>query len=280
MSSFRIGARVAFRLAAAVLILPAAGSAQAAERPWSLPPGSVTQAQPAPPEWLRPLPRDEAARQRVAAGRLVFRFPGLLGGEAGRAGLSCESCHPSGHVHGGFFIPGLSGRPGTIDLTSSAFYRPERDNGAFDPVAIPSLRGVASRRVFFRDRRATSLSAAAASVIEDEFGGSPPPLAIQAALLAYLRQLDRTDRGIAAPDWGALGSRALASLIESRDGPAATLLAEATRHEAGRFHAAATGDADRDHQRRRGLTLGRLAEAARQGDWAAAQRWAGEAGWR
>ena len=56
----------------------------------------------------------------VAFGRLAFRSPDILGGTARKAGLSCQACHANGFATHAFFIPGLSDRPGRIDVTNAA----------------------------------------------------------------------------------------------------------------------------------------------------------------
>src|SRR3546814_2043723 len=56
----------------------------------------------APPECLA-VPVDGAAARQVEAGRLLFRSPLLLGGQAARHGLTCQTCHVNGHDNPQFF---------------------------------------------------------------------------------------------------------------------------------------------------------------------------------
>ena len=46
----------------------------------------------------------------------VFRTPELLGGQAARVGLSCDACHINGRNNPTFYIDGVSGLPGTVDV--------------------------------------------------------------------------------------------------------------------------------------------------------------------
>jgi len=71
-----------------------------------------------PPECFR-VPGDPKARRSTEIGRLSFRAPLLLGGQAARVGLSCSSCHRNGRGNPDFHFPGISGAPGTADVTAS-----------------------------------------------------------------------------------------------------------------------------------------------------------------
>ena len=73
-----------------------------------------------PAECLRPT-QDRDQTWRIEVGRAAFRSPLLLGGQASRAGLSCESCHLAGRDNPRFHFAGLSGAPGTADVTASLF---------------------------------------------------------------------------------------------------------------------------------------------------------------
>ncbi|MDB5426011.1 MAG: hypothetical protein JWQ29_3427, partial [Phenylobacterium sp.] len=85
----------------------------------------------APSECLQ-RPRDPATALSVEVGRAAFRTPVVLGGQAARAGLSCESCHRAGRSNPDFQFPGISGAPGTADVTSSLFST-HRGNRLDDP---------------------------------------------------------------------------------------------------------------------------------------------------
>src|SRR5689334_1673565 len=87
---------------------------------------------------LEPPKENNDERFRLALGRIAFESPALLGGAAARMGLSCSSCHKNGRDNPDFFVEGVSGTPGTADVTSSLFSK-VRGNGAFDPKIIPDL---------------------------------------------------------------------------------------------------------------------------------------------
>ncbi|MCR5878641.1 M48 family metallopeptidase [Phenylobacterium sp. J367] len=91
-----------------------------------------------PVECLRPPAGLEDALS-VEIGRAAFRSPLVLGGQAARAGLSCESCHRNGRGNPDFLFPGASGPPGTADVTLSLFSS-RRGNGVHDPEPIPRPR--------------------------------------------------------------------------------------------------------------------------------------------
>jgi hypothetical protein len=129
-------------------------------------------------------PADPAAARSVEIGRAAFRTPVLLGGQAARAGLSCESCHRSGRGNPDFQFPGASGEPGTADVTLSLFSS-HRGNGVHDPKPIPDLSGP-------RDRlkvASPDLPRFIRGLIVEEFDGHEPPPAVPAGLADYVRAL-------------------------------------------------------------------------------------------
>ena len=137
-----------------------------------------------PTECLR-RPADPAAARSMEIGRAAFRTPVLLGGQAARAGLSCESCHRAGRSNPDFQFPGASGAPGTADVTLSLFSS-RRGNGVHDPRPIPDLSGPRARlKVASAD-----LPAFIRGLIVEEFDGREPPPAVLAGLADYVRALD------------------------------------------------------------------------------------------
>lgn len=124
---------------------------------------------------------------RLTLGRLAFESPALLGGAAGRMGLSCASCHLNGRDNPSFFVEGVSGAPGTADVTSNLFSK-VRGNGAFDPVPIPDL--AARNGTQMKDRTSEAFRAKIHGLAVEEFDGQEPPTAVFDALLAYLDSLD------------------------------------------------------------------------------------------
>lgn len=133
---------------------------------------------------------DPARDTAVEVGRAAFRTPLVLGGQAGRAGVACETCHRSGRDNPDFLFPGVSGAPGTADVTSSLFST-HRGNGVFDPKPIPDLS---------KPKPALTISQTTASgnalepfihgLITEEFDGPEPTSATLAGLAAYVRALD------------------------------------------------------------------------------------------
>ncbi len=137
-----------------------------------------------PAECLRP-PADPDARLAVEVGRAAFRTPVLLGGQAARAGLTCEACHRGGRDNPDFQFPGASGDPGTADVTLSLFSS-HRGNGVHDPKPIPDLAGPRDRLKVAPD----DLPKFIHGLITQEFDGPEPPPAVLTGLAAYVRALD------------------------------------------------------------------------------------------
>ena len=132
------------------------------------------------------LPAAAIGDQAVEIGRAAFRSPLLLGGQASRAGLSCNACHRQGRGNPDFSFPGLSGAPGTADVTSSLFSS-HRGDGIANPVPIPDLS--AATHKISRDRASPALADFINGLVVDEFDGAPPPAAVRAGLAAYVRAL-------------------------------------------------------------------------------------------
>ena len=122
-------------------------------------------------------------------GDLLFHSPYILGGEARRAGLSCQVCHPNGATNTTLVIEGVSDRPGNVDLTT-AHFRAGADNRIADAVNTPSLRGVRFTGPYGRDGRTASLSEFVRDVVTNEFGGAPLPAAQLSALVRYVQDID------------------------------------------------------------------------------------------
>lgn len=137
----------------------------------------------APTECLR-LPDDPARVRSIEIGRAAFRDPLLLGGQAARAGLSCESCHAGGRDNPDFRFPGLSGAPGTADVSTSLFSR-VRGNAVFDPQPIPDLAG--PRAALKTPPEA--LPAFIRGLVVEEFDGADPPEAVLRGLADYTAAL-------------------------------------------------------------------------------------------
>ena len=151
----------------------------------------------APPECLRKARTAEEART-VAIGRTAFRTPMLLGGQAARVGLSCATCHVNGRGNPHFLFPGLSGPPGTADVTSSLMSS-HRGDGVFNPKPIPDLAGPPGHLKVSRTEPG-KLEAFIHGLVTEEFDGPEPSPEVLAGLAAYVRALETAacPRGAAA----------------------------------------------------------------------------------
>lgn len=141
-----------------------------------------------PTECLKPI-SDPALALKVEVGRAAFRTPVLLGGQAGRAGVMCETCHKGGRTNPDFLFPGISGAPGTADVTN-ALFSTHRDNGIFDPKPIPDLSGSKGLLKVDQDPAAKKLEPFIHGQITEEFDGPEPPPAVLQGLAAYVRALN------------------------------------------------------------------------------------------
>ena len=184
------------------------------------------------------IPHDPDGRRLFEIGRAAFRAPLLLGGQAARAGLRCESCHSNGRRNPAFRFPGLSGDPGTADVTSSLMSS-HRGDATFDPRPIPDLGlpGKVSRAV-----GDPALERFIHGLIVEEFDGAEPPPSVLAGLGAYVRAVGQGSCGRGGREAvtldGAAGdvARALAAArfaTDAGDSPAARLLVSAARSALG-----------------------------------------------
>ncbi|MFN3958785.1 MAG: hypothetical protein ACK4NP_02605 [Parvularculaceae bacterium] len=128
-------------------------------------------------------PDEKEARYKVDIGRVAFRSPFLLGGQAARGRLSCSACHVNGRGNRDFFIDGLSTEPGTADVTSSIFSA-VREDGLLNARPIPDLLDLAMRA-----ERAHGVDKFIEGVVVDEFQGRPPPREVIDGLVAYVSSL-------------------------------------------------------------------------------------------
>ena len=125
----------------------------------------------------------------ISLGDLAFNSPGIFGGVARQAGVSCGSCHVNGAGNAKFFMPKMSTRPGNFDTTGPLF-NPNADNFILDPVRIPSLRGARYLAPYGHDGRMSSLHDFVRNVIVNEFAGSEPSPVIVDAIVAYIHDID------------------------------------------------------------------------------------------
>lgn len=156
---------------------------------------------------IKPASADEALS--VEIGRAAFRSPTLLGGQAARAGLACDSCHRNGRTNPDFHFPGVSGAPGTADVTSSLFSS-HRGDDLFNPKPIPDLGGPKDRLKVAQDGDA--LHTFIHGLITEEFDGHEPPARVLDGLVAYVRSLqacDAVSRPLHASDYASDAVRAV-----------------------------------------------------------------------
>jgi cytochrome c peroxidase len=125
----------------------------------------------------------------ISLGNMAFSSPGILGGVARQAGVSCGTCHVNGAGNAKFFMPKMSTRPGNFDTTGPLF-NPKADNQVLDPVRIPSLRGARYLAPYGHDGRMSSLRDFVHNVIVNEFAGPEPSPVIVDAIVAYIHDID------------------------------------------------------------------------------------------
>lgn len=219
------------RLALGAVLTLAAGVALAADAPplqamrWAPPDADAAVLFAwSPTECLR-LPADPAKVRSIEIGRAAFRTPLLLGGQAARAGLACESCHLGGRGNPSFLFPGVSGAPGTADVTLSLFSS-RRGNGVHDPKPIPDLSGPrAGLKV-----APAELAPFIRGLVVEEFDGPEPSPTVLRGLADYVAALDpaacpATEREpITASALLADARRAVQAAIAAQDDPATARL--------------------------------------------------------
>jgi hypothetical protein len=137
-------------------------------------------------ECLRPLADSEEAYW-VEVGRAAFKSPLLLGGQAARAGLACDSCHQSGRNNPDFFFPGVSGAPGTA--TRAALLSSHPADGIDHPKPIPNLSQPKAALKINQDPKAAALEPFVHGLVTEEFDGAEPPPGVIKGLAAYVRAL-------------------------------------------------------------------------------------------
>ncbi len=133
-------------------------------------------------------PADPALAARIEVGRAAFRTPVLLGGQAARAQINCETCHRNGRDNPDFLFPGVSGAPGTADVTNSLFST-HRGNGVDDPKPIPDLAGPKGKLKVDQDPAQKKLEPFIHGLITEEFDGPEPTPAVLQGLADYVRAL-------------------------------------------------------------------------------------------
>src|SRR3954470_22985113 len=130
-------------------------------------------------------PKEPRLRREVAMGRALFRSPLLLGGQAARVGLSCASCHRNGRTNPHFHFPGVSGAPGTADVTASIMSE-KRGDDVFNPKPIPDLGGDPHK---LKVKGTARLRDFIHGLIVEEFTGPEPSSAALDSVVAYVNAL-------------------------------------------------------------------------------------------
>jgi cytochrome c peroxidase len=125
----------------------------------------------------------------INLGNLAFSSPGVLGGVARQAGVSCGTCHVNGAGNARLFMPKMSTRSGNFDTTGPLF-NPKANNFVLDPVRIPSLRGARYLAPYGHDGRMSSLHDFVRNVVVNEFAGPEPSPVILDAIVAYIHDID------------------------------------------------------------------------------------------
>ena len=157
-----------------------------------LPPGSdINKQNPRPRQILNMAARgvDERETYLIALGDMAFDSSYIFGEPARSLGISCNTCHNKGVTNPRFVIPGISSVPGTVDVSNS-FFGLHANNGLFDPLDIPDMRGIRFTAPYGRNGRFASLRDFVRNVIVSEFSGSEPDPDIVDGLVAYLLEID------------------------------------------------------------------------------------------
>jgi cytochrome c peroxidase len=145
----------------------------------------------------------------IALGDMAFDSPFIFGEPARSLGISCNTCHNKSITNPQFFIPGLSARPGGMDVSNS-FFGPHANNGHFDHVDTPDLRGIRFTAPYGRNGRVASLREFVRNVIVLEFNGEEPDPILLDGMVAYMNEFDFLPNKALNPD-GSLNARASAS---------------------------------------------------------------------
>ncbi|MEX2016691.1 MAG: cytochrome c peroxidase, partial [Candidatus Hydrogenedentales bacterium] len=160
--------------------------------PAKLPPGAAINKQlPRPRQVLNMAARgvDETETTLIALGDMAFDSPYIFGEPARSLQISCNTCHNKSITNPKFFIPGLSNRNGALDV-SNGFFAPHANNGHFDPLDIPDLRGIRFTAPYGRNGRFSSLREFTRNVIVNEFNGPEPQPVLLDAMIAYMNEFD------------------------------------------------------------------------------------------
>ena len=163
-----------------------------ARLPIRLPPGANINKQiPRPRQILGMAARgvDEGETGLIAVGDMAFDSSHIFGEPAKSLGINCNTCHNKGVTNPNFFIPGLSKVPGSFDVSNS-FFAGHANNGVFDRIDIPDLRGIRFTAPYGRNGRFASLREFVRNVIVHEFNGPEPDPIMLDGLIAYMNEFE------------------------------------------------------------------------------------------
>ena len=163
-----------------------------AKLPAKLPPGhNVNKQVPRPRQILNMSARgvDESETPLIALGDMAFDSAYIFGEPMQSLGMSCNTCHNKSITNPDFLIPGLSARSGGMDVSNS-FFAPHANNGHFDPVDIPDLRGIRFTAPYGRNGRFASLREFTRNGIVNEFNGPEPDPILLDGMIAYMNEFD------------------------------------------------------------------------------------------
>lgn len=179
-----------------------AGFDPSADIPVKLPPGhNINKQLPRPRQILNMATRgvDESETPLIAIGDMAFDSPYILGEPAQSLMISCNTCHNKSITNPNFVIPGLSSESGGMDVSNS-FFAPHANNGHFDPLDIPDLRGIRFTAPYGRNGRFSSLREFVRNVIVNEFNGPEPDPTTLDAMIAYMNEFDFLPNPALQPD--------------------------------------------------------------------------------
>ncbi len=142
---------------------------------------------------------DEKDLFLVTYGDMLFDSPQIFGEPALSLGLSCSRCHNRSDINQRFFIPGISTRPGNVDVDGH-YFNPRFNDRRADALDIPSLRGLRFTAPYGRDGRFASLRNFTRNVVVNEFAGEEPSPLMLDALVAYMFEFDWLPAPYLQPD--------------------------------------------------------------------------------
>jgi len=152
---------------------------------------------------------DETETALIAVGDMAFDSAFIFGEPARSLSISCNTCHNKSITNPNFLIPGLSKYKGGMDVSNS-FFAPHANNGVFDPLDIPDLRGIRFTAPYGRNGRIAGLREFIRNVIMHEFNGPEPDPVTLDAMIAYMNEFDFLPNSKLNPE-GTLNDQASAS---------------------------------------------------------------------